>query len=44
MPLDDIRRDMKAGRVLDVHGNPVHYLVFVSELLGIELLLQVHQF
>lgn len=41
MPLDDFGWDMEVVRILGVHGNTVHQLIFVGELLVVELLLQV---
>ena len=41
MPLDDWWWDMEVLWVLGVHGNTVHQLVLVGELLVVELLLQV---
>ena len=40
MPFDNIGRDMEIFRVFGVHGDPVHQLVVVGEMLGVELLLK----
>ena len=40
VPLDDIGRDVEVFWVLAVHGDPVHQLVIVAELLAVEFLLQ----
>jgi hypothetical protein len=41
MPLDDIRCDVEVFGVLGVHDDPVHQLVVVGELLGVELILKL---
>jgi hypothetical protein len=40
VPLDDIGRDVEVVGVLGVHGDPVHQLVAVGEVLVVKLLLQ----
>lgn len=41
MPLDNIGRDMEVLWILGVHGDPVHQLVLVGEVLGVELSLKI---
>ncbi len=41
VPLDDVWWNVEVLRVLGVHGNTVHQLVLIGELLVVELLLQV---
>jgi hypothetical protein len=41
VPLDNVGRNVEVVWVLGVHGNTVHQLIFVGELLVAELLLQV---
>ncbi|MCA8994957.1 MAG: hypothetical protein KDA69_15060 [Planctomycetaceae bacterium] len=39
--LDDIRRDVEVLWILRVHGDPIHQLVTVGELLGVELVFKL---
>lgn len=42
IPLDDLGWNVGVFGILGVHGDPVHQLVVVDVLLGIELLLKSH--
>ena len=43
MPLDDLWRNLEVFRIFGVHGNAVHQLVLVGELLLVKVLLQIHK-